>query len=352
MLISDLEFFSVAIPSPPMSPLGGLDTTHSLIVRLVSHVGVEGWGETVGTAMPLENLLPLRNQLLPALMGRSVFDLEELVRLDLQRFGTIRLAIEMACWDMMGRICKQPICRFLGGEYRSHIPMTVQLGEMPGAAASQELANRGYHWQSLTLTGRPGDDLQLVRHILDSLHHRVELCVDAAGRYEYDDCVRLLAECEKTGISLLIDPLRDATPQRLATLQKRTSIPLGIRNGMDSVRDVLGLAWFSNLSWLILEPRRLGSLLELRKCAGIAETVGLRCAIFSSGSAGPMTAAMIQLAAALPALSHGLCCTPHDLNAGILKDPFDASDGLLHLALGPGLGIEIDRAKLERFLVA
>ena len=354
MLIRDLEFFSVAIPSPVETP-GDRNGTRSLIVRLVSHVGIEGWGEAVDTAMPLENLLPLRNQLLPVLMGRSVFDLEELVRLDLQRFGPIRFALEMACWDMMGRLCKQPICRFLGGEYRSHIPMTVQLaGQTPNelAAASQELANRGYHWQSLLLTGRLDDDLHLIHQVLDAAHHRVELRVDAAGQYEHDDCVKLLAALEKHGISLLIDPLRDATQQQIATLQSHTALPLGVRKGMDSARDVLDLGGFDNLAWLILEPQRLGSLLELRKCADIAETLGIHCAVCSSASVGLMTAAMIQLAAALPALTHGLHIVPGHINAGILKDPFDMSGGLLRLPLGPGLGIDIDRTKLERFLIA
>jgi len=288
-------------------------------------------------------------------MGRSVFDIEELARLDLRRFVPIRLAIEMACWDMMGRICKQPICRFLGGEYRSHIPMTVHLtGQTPEeqVATSQELTHRNFHWQLLHLTGRLDDDLQLVRNILDSTQHRVELRVDAACQYEHDDCIKLLVQLEKLGISLLIDPLRDATPQQLASLQQRTTIPIGVRAGIDSARDVLDLVSFSNLTWLILEPQRLGSLLELRKCADIAEAAGLNCAVLSTGSTGPTTAAMVQLATALPALTHGLYSTPSDFNAAILKNPIDVSDGLLHLTLESGLGIEIDRTKLDRFLVA
>ena len=302
-------------------------------------------------AVSLENLQPLRNQLLPVVMGRSVFDLEELVRLDLQRFISVRSAVEMACWDMMGRICKQPICRFLGGEYRSHIPVTVQLaGQTPDelTAASHELANRGYHWQSLTLTGKLEDDLQFVQQVLDSAHLRV----DAAGRYEHDDCDKLLAGLEKLGVSLLIDPLRDATPQQLATLQKRISLPLGVCKGMDSARDVFDLAGFSNLSRLVLKPQRLGSLLELRKCADIAETSGLHCAVCCCDSVGVMTAALIQLAAALPALSYGLHITPTQLETGILKDQFDVSNGLLRLPLGSGLGIDIDPVKLERFQIA
>jgi len=354
MHIRDLEFFSVAISSSETS--GETESVRSLIVRLVSHSGVEGWGETVHTTMPLESLLPLRHRLLPVFLGRNVFDLEELVRLELFRgFAPIRFALETACWDMMGRLCGQPICRFLGGEFRSHIPITLQLtGQTPDEmiAASQELANRGFHRQSLTLTGRWNDDLQLIRQVLDSTQHQIELHVDAAGRYDWDDGDHLLSELEKFGVALLIDPLRDATPQQLATLQKRTSVPFGVRAGLDSARDVLRLPPFDNLSCLILEPQRLGSLLELRKCADIAEAAAMQCAVSVCGSTGPMTASMMQLAAALPALSLGLECTHADLNACILKSSFDVSDGLMHLPLTPGLGTDIDRQKLEGFLLA
>lgn len=350
MIIRDLEFYLVAMPST-----ANTQEANSLIVRLISHVGVEGWGEAVGVNLTWDNLPPLRERLLTVLMGRSVFDLEELVRLSLFGVKPIRFAIETACWDMMGRLCKQPICHFLGGKYRPHVPMTVSLaGRSPKVliSMSQELANRGHHWQMLSLTGRLDDDLQLIKSLQEAVKHRVELRVDACGRYGRDDCVKLLTAIEKSGIALLIDPLQDATPQELSAMQKQTPIPLGVRQGIDSVRDVLDLATVDNLSWLILEPQRLGSLLEMRKCADIAEAAGLHCSICSCCSRGPATAAMMQLAAAMPALSHGIHCFSDHLETNILHDAFDMSDGLLHLPHGPGIGREIDRAKLERALTA
>ena len=350
MIIRDLEFYLLTMPFA-----AGTGELRSLVVRLASHVGIEGWGEASGVKLQWDSLPPLRNRLLPVLMGRSVFDIEELVRLNLHVPKPIRFAIETACWDMMGRLCKQPICHFLGGKYRNHVPMTVQLtGRTPKEllTTSQELANRGYHWQTLTLTGRLADDLQLVKSLLEAAQHRVELRVDAAGLYHYDDCTKLLAAIEHSGVTLLVDPLCNATPQELSTLQKQTPIPLGVRQGIDSARDVLDLTPFDNLSWLILEPQQLGGLLEMRKCADIAESAGRHCSVCSCFSRGPTTAAMIQLAAAMPALSHGVHCFPEQLETSILQETFDVSDGLLHLPHGPGIGREIDRTKLEQALIA
>jgi len=92
LLIRDLEFFSVTIPLSANAS-GGREAMYSLIARLVSHIGVEGWGEAIDTTLPLESLRPLRNRLLPILMGRSVFNLEELIRLNLQRFDPVSYCV-------------------------------------------------------------------------------------------------------------------------------------------------------------------------------------------------------------------------------------------------------------------
>lgn len=352
MTIRDLEFYLAAPQSANDKSL------RSLIVRLVSHTGIEGWGEAVGMPLRQEDLQPLRNRLLPVLMGRSVFDLEELVRLNLHPVGAIRFALETACWDMMGRLARQPICHFLGGKYRTRVPMTVALPVVGSVSleelltTSQELANRGYHRQALTFGGRLAEDRQLVESLLGPGNHGVELSVDAGGLYRRDDCKTLFAGFEKHDVSLLIDPICDATPREISQLQKQTSVPLGICRGLDSARDVLDLAAFDNLSRLVLEPQRIGSLLETRKCADIAEAAGLHCSVGFRFSKGPLAAAMIQLVAATPALSHGIFCFPEHLETVILQDAFDMSDGLLHLLHGPGIGSEIDRVKLERALIA
>ena len=351
MIIRDLEFYLVAGPAKT-----GEKRPHSLIVRLVSHAGAEGWGEATDVILRQEDLLPLRNRLLPVLMGRSVYDLEELVRLHLHPIGPIRFAIETACWDIIGRLGRQPICHFFGGKYRTLVPMTVELSgrtHEERLRTSQELANRGYHWQVLTLTGRLTEDLLLVESLLDTPGpRRVELCVDAGGLYTRENCERLLAGLVNTGVSLLIDPFCDATSHELSLLQKSTAIPFGVCREIDSAHDVLDLAAYDNLSRLILEPQRIGSLLELRKCADIAGAAGLQCSIRSRFSMGPIIAAMSQVAAAMPAISHGIFCFSEHLETSLLQDAFDTSDGLLHLLHGPGIGSEIDRSKLERTLIA
>ncbi|MCL2348784.1 MAG: mandelate racemase/muconate lactonizing enzyme family protein [Planctomycetaceae bacterium] len=381
MIISDLDFYPVEIPSS--SSASG---RRSLIVRLLSHSGHEGWGEAnlhssrleiskaeygspasqggcarpkagthtgCGIAWRQDELSLRREYLLPFLFGRSVFDLEEMTRLEPLQSPPIRFAVEMACWDMIGRICKHPICRFLGGEYRHHIPITARLSGKDVdeiAYTSQEFAGRGYHWQSLPLSGRFDDDLHAVEQVVAVSQNRVDLRIDASGMYSHDDCLRFLSCCENSGITVFIDPLIDGTLHGISALQKQTNISLGVRQCIRSSQDVLEMAKLGNLNWLMLDPQQIGSVLEMKKCAAVAKAAGIRVSVSSLDSVGPLAAAMTQLAASLPALSHGNECFPLQLEESIFKETLETVDGLLRLSLGHGIGFAIDKTKLEKYV--
>jgi L-alanine-DL-glutamate epimerase-like enolase superfamily enzyme len=345
MIIRDLEFFSLAV-----STTAG--KVRSLMVRLVSHTGVEGWGEAVNVAMRQDELLSLRNRLLPILSGRNVFDIEELVHLKLLPSESIRCCLEMACWDMMGRCCQQPLCRLWGGRYRKHVPITAKLigtNSEELIQMSQELANCGYHWQLLPLTGLWDDDVAVIRKLHETVRNRVEIRIDAAEKYEWDDSLKLLKELEKCGISLFIDPLREPSLKDVSRMQKQTDVTLGVRLAIRSVRHVLDAAYFGSLSRLTLEPQQIGSLLEMKKCAVVAEAADIQLAVNSNDSVGPAFAAMAHFAASTLSAAPGLEYPVQFPEQSILKEPFHISDGLFHLTSDEGLGVEIDREKLEKY---
>ncbi|MDR1494336.1 MAG: mandelate racemase/muconate lactonizing enzyme family protein [Planctomycetaceae bacterium] len=345
MIIRDLEFFSLTVST-------ATGNVRSLIVRLASHTGVEGWGEAVDVAMRQDELLSLRNRLLPILSGRNVFDIEELVHLKLQTSESIRYGLEMACWDMMGRWCKQPLYRLWGGGYRKHIPIAAKLvGKNSGELIqmSQELAHCGYHWQLLPLTGLLDDDLTIVEKLHETMRNGVEIRMDAAEKYEWNDSLKLLREIEKCGVSIFIDPLREPSLKDVSRMQEQTDVTLGVRLAIRSARHVLDAAYFGRLSRLTLEPQQIGSLLEMKKCAVVAEAADIQLAVNSSVSLGPAFAAAAHFAASSLSAAPGLEYPVQFPEQNILKEPFHISDGLFHLASGEGFGVEIDREKLEKY---
>src|SRR5690349_21563769 len=100
MKISDIE---LALVEVPMS--GGARGVRSLVVQLSTDAGLVGWGEAACRWQTGE-VAARRALLLPLLSRRSVFEIEELLRLDVFRDKPLAGAVEIACWDLIGKAAR------------------------------------------------------------------------------------------------------------------------------------------------------------------------------------------------------------------------------------------------------
>ena len=349
MNINDLELFLVEIGRSQSSR-----PVRSLLVRLATDEGLSGWGETAIDWRP-DELTARRGVLLPVIAGRSVFDIEDLLLSDVLRDPRLRCAVEIAFWDLLGRATGQPLCHLFGGSFRQRIPMAVRLPDgRPHAVGriARELAEQGFHSQTVTCTGNLPHDLELIRAVRQSAGDRAELRLDAAEQYDMDGARELCAQLEKERLQFLIDPLREGSLEAVTTLCRQTNVPLAAWRMIGSAADVLALSRRAVMAALIIDPRNVGGLTTARKCAAVAEAAGV-CVLCGSRSAlGIGTAAMLQLAGATPAFSSANESTYHQLQDDILTSSLEIIDGMTAVPQGPGLGVDVDRAKVERYQVS
>ena len=348
MTINELEFFLVQLQCEVESA-----PVRWLLARLATDAGVEGWGEA-RLAWRSDSLAPRREALLPVLAGRNVFDLEEILALEVLRDAPLRSAVEMACWDMIGRKLGQPLCNLLGGGYRRRIPLAVR---MPAGSPSRcaqlarELAEQGFHSQILTCSGQAAVDVQTVVAVRESAGDRIELRLDGSQGYDLQTARDLCAELEYARLQFFLDPLGAATLHEVVALGRQTSVPLGVCRAIREPADVLALVRSGAARFAVLAPERVGGLTAARKCAAVAEAAGVRASLACGPSPGLAAAAMLHLAAATPALASCNECSYHQLEDDILHEPLEIIDGMITLPENPGLGVEVDRAKVERYQV-
>ncbi len=348
MTISDLEFYLIEI---------ALDGQHvplrSLLVRLATASGFEGWGETQLTWRASE-LVPRRAALLPVLTGRSVFEVEELLELDALRPPPLRSALEMASWDLVGHVVGQPLCHLLGGVYRRRIPVAVRLAGRPGnplGPLAREMAEQGFHSQIVSSCGQADRDLEAISAIREAAGDRVELRFDAAAGYDLLVARELCAELEDDPPQFLVDPLRTKDLAEIASLARQTSVPLGVWRSILKPADVLALVRSGAAPYVVVDVQLVGGIAPARECAAIARAAGLSASILAGPSAGIGAAAMLQLASSTPAFSSCNECAYHRLRDDVLIRPLEIVDGMVTVPQGPGLGVEVDRAKVERYQV-
>jgi L-alanine-DL-glutamate epimerase-like enolase superfamily enzyme len=349
MVINDLEFYLVAIERT-----GPLPPVRSLLVRLTGSGGKEGWGESSLAWRPAE-LPARRDALLSVLEGRGLFDSEELQSLDALSCPELRCAVEMAYWDLASRSLGQPLRHFFGGSYRRHVPLAARLPDYEPdrvARVASELTARGFHGLMIAATGDVDLDAATVRAVRDAVGHGVELRLDGQGKFDPQTARELCRRVQRDDLQFFLDPLSDRELYRIAALNRQTSVPLAVWRALSSPRDLLSLVRCGGAAYAVVDPEPLGGLAAARTCAGIAAAAGLSALLGGRSTLGIAIAAQLQLAAATIPFA---CSNPsdyHELHDDVLTEPLEVSEGMMTVPQGPGLGIEVDRAKVERYAVA
>jgi len=342
MRIRDLEFFA---PDLCDGATGSLST----LVCVSTDQGLVGWGET--TAGPSRSSLRARRQsLLPLLAGCPVFAIEEFLREPALVNLGLAQAVEMACWDLIGRSAQQPLCHLWGGAYRSQIPLAARVRQRDVTLAGnliKERAAQGIHVQVVTAGGNLRDDIAMLTHVCHEAGERTEIWLDADKRFTIDDARELGAQLEDLPVTLLIDPIIRGQPAELASLRRQIKVPLAARRGLTAPRDLLHLTQAGAVDQAILEPAVAGGIAATRQCVAIAAAANLDVSLLVSTNTGIATAAMLQLAAALPAINAACECDCPLKADSLLSHPPAWSDGLITVPTSPGLGIEPDADKLE-----
>jgi D-galactarolactone cycloisomerase len=355
----------------------------SLLVRVRTDDGLEGWGEG-GQSGPPELPRTVVDQLLgPAVLGRDPFDNEpiwdglyELTR-DYGQRGVVLGALaglDIALWDLKGKAVGQPICKLLGGVHRTTVTPYATGLYYKGAAASLDERKRGLAEEACGYVAAgfkgmkmkigllsPREDVELVGHVREAIGPDVRLAVDANHAYNAHTAVAIGRELERFDLAWFEEPVQPEDLEGYVEVKAKLNIPIsGGECSFTSydIRDII-----SRRAVHIIQPDTCaaGGLTECKRIAALARAWGLQYYPHVWGSVVGL-AASIHLLASLPPCPPTARPTPfvqepvleYDRNPSPLrealsKEPIEMIDGVLPVPTGPGLGIDIDTAALEEY---
>lgn len=347
------------------SSVGSRSFTTRTIVRVRTEDGAEGIGETF-RGRPTAALV---EALAPKLIGLDALNVEHLleqVRMVPFFYGYIGFAavagIEMACWDLLGKVSQQPLHTLLGGKVRSRIPVSgivtkkPHQNELRGNALAQALAEDGRDLVTkqqvsvIKLKGShdPQQDILNMEALEEEFQGTVRLRVDPNAVWTVADTLRLLPRLENLTMDYLEDPVEGL--DAMARVGSKTSIPLA--TNMCVVKpDDLPVAFRLNAVDVVLaDVHKWGGITKTRKLCGACEFLGIRMSIHSGSELGISTAANLHVAAATPNIDHAIDTTLSLQEGDVInEEPFQIAEGSLPIPGGPGLGVSIDEDKLRFF---
>ena len=342
------------------------ENLHTL-VQIRTDGGLYGWGSCFTSGTLIEGAVAL---LWPLLKYQSAVEPERVSETLRQssfwqgRGGSVEHAIsgiDIALWDIMGKACHQPVSRLLGGNYRQRIkPYGSILFDEPSKLQStlEDVIHRGFKaikmgWRPFGRRNRKFDEL-LIRTARDTVGPSVDLMVDAGGSEQFwphgtnwaRETARMLADYEITWFE---EPLPPDDIEGYIELTRGSPVP--IAGGEVLTRRQSFLPWLERRAVDIIQPdcTKNGGLSESRRLAWMAFDHNITLVPHGWNTAVGL-AADLQFSASIPVARYVEYLTPCAYIEDLPVSPFvmDA-EGYLEIPTAPGLGIDIDPAKLTRF---
>lgn len=344
----------------------GFDTT---LVRIETDTGVIGWGEAKAPVAPRVAQAIVHDLLREQLLGADPRRIEVLwetmyasMRLRGHESGFLLEAlsgVDIALWDVVGKALGEPVHRLLGGAYRDRIP--VYASGVPATcsgpseadhrrmlAAAESAAARGFGGLKMAIGLGADADVASVAAVRARLGPSYELFADAAGNYDVATAIRVGRRLEELGVGFLEAPLPHEHIEGYAEVARALAIP--IANDVITNRyQVLRYLRAGALDVVQPDVCRAGGLTELRRIAVLADAFGVACTPHVSIGSAIHFVASFHAAAAMPNLVRmEYWFGDNPLGDALLKQPALAlEDGHVRVPMGPGLGIEVDEARVR-----
>ena len=364
----------VAAPLAGESPKGGWsaeirpdDSIHTLIA-IHTDVGITGYGSVFTNGALVEAALRV---LEPLYIGENALEPERVSEKLHQntfwmgRGGTLThtiSGIDIALWDILGKALGQPVCRLLGGVYRTRVrPYCSLLMEQPEAMAVTLGRFREQGFKAFKIGwgpfGRRGDgklDEAIVRSAREALGEDCQLFVDAGASDAYwpndlrwaINTAKMLADYQ---VGWFEEALRPDAIDDFCELRRQS--PVAIAGGEVLTRRQSFTPWLVRGAFDIVQPdaTKVGGISEQRRIAWLASEFGIRF-IGHGWNTAIGVAADLQLAAALPHTDLVEFIGGSAYADGLLGEPFEIdAEGNLEFPMRPGLGISLDRDKVANY---
>lgn len=334
-------------------------TTDIVICRVYTYDGYEGIGWAHGTGVVIAAMESMKERLigedpfnteriwnllyLPKVYGRKGFEMRAISALD------------MAMWDIMGKVAKRPIRQLLGG-YNEKIPAYIAGGYYEKGKGFEQLqaemkANVAKGAKAIKMkigAVSVAEDIERIDAVRDAIGPDVKILVDANNAYNRLDALKMGLALDKRDIYWFEEPLSPDDIEGCADLRRRINTPIAIGEneytkwGFKQLIDA-DAAQVYNADALVL-----GGVTEWKKVADYAQA----CHVLMAPHGDQEIHSHL-----VSSISNGLIAEYYDTNLNsLLSAMFKQhivldNDGCISAPSGPGVGVDIDFDSLEAFKV-
>ena len=379
MKITAVDPFYLRMPNITTAADGTQDT---LLVRIRTDTGIEGWGEC--DASPLVSLAvyccPMSHgniiNIRTSLIGETVEGPDDVVRLsekvlrnglDIQQIQHAYSGAEIALWDVIGQQLDTPVYRLLAEMSDTSdiahpkLPYaSVLFGDTPEDTyhIAAGLRERGYRaakfgWGPMGKFGEE-NDISLVQAAREGMGAEAQIMIDAGVVWgtDYETAYRRAEAFAQFSPTWLEEPLApDAIDAYGALTEKNPSVPIAAGEGSSIYRMAEDLIVNGGIQFVQIDAGRIGGILPSFQVRQLAERHGIQYVNHTFKSHLSLASSLHVFATNLDFDLLEYPAAGSELSQRLVTEPFSVeSDGMVRVKELPGLGVRVDTETIRRYL--
>ena len=365
--IDQVEVFDVAMPLVGSFTSGGTakTATNCVVVRLHASDGAVGFssidplGKAGSSNSGPELAAAIRARIAPALIGEdptNVHRILELARgLTPAQPGAVA-AVELACIELTCRRQGIALYDYLGGAVEDRLLFNGWIGELApdeAAAEARRWLDAGFLSTKIKVGSGVEQDRDRVAAVHDAVGGAMKLRMDANQQYDTAGALELARAVKQFDMQLFEQPTPKDDLEGMARVRREGGIPIMADESISDHESLVRVIKADCADFVKFGVNQAGGLLPSAQMLATAEAAGLPVVLGHGFGLDPSTMAEIMLAATSRNVVPGLeCVGPLKVVDTVTTTRLDIAAGSIALPPGPGLGIDLDDAKLEEYRLA
>ncbi len=343
----------------------------AVYVKITTDEGITGWGEAIAREAPSATASVINELFRPLLIGRDPLDhgvlWEELfsvmrVRGHFAGYYVEALSgVDLALWDIKGKYFGRPVSRLLGGAFRDRVKAyassIVFMSPKDAVKEVNRLLEQGFRYIKIKIGRDPETDRAVIKAVRDSVGSEAEIMADANTAYNVATAIRVGRVLEKYEVIWFEEPVPPDRVDAYAEISRALDIPIVAAETLFTKYQWIEFMQKRAMDIAMPDISRVGGITEALRIAALADSFDIPMTFHIGLSGAGCRAATLQFIASLP--SHLLFVPAYEyyyvernpLAYQTVKEPLEVFDGDdVLIPNKPGLGLEIDEARLKDYI--
>ncbi len=334
----------------------------NVLVKIAAADGTIGWGEAasapVMTGETLESIVTAVHYLAPALLWREAADIAgALTAMDGRMYGNhgAKAAIEIALHDLVGRADGKPVHALLGGRKRSQIPLLAVIGggDYDGDLKNAEKKKAAGFTAFKIKVGVDTAEKDAARtRAICKILNGLLISADANQGFSTAQALDYVRAVEGSGLGFFEQPVEAHDLTGMAAVAAATQIAIGADEGIHSLDDIIRHHERKAARGVSLKAIKLGGIRAVTEAGRLCERLGMSVNIScKTGESSIACAAALHVASVIPNIAWALTLTHTGLAEDVAAQPVPTANGHVGVLDRPGLGVDVDEARVRHHRV-